>query len=118
MTIQICCSKDYILVLGQLIDELIVITSGSVELVNDRGMVCRTFNFGSFFGEKCAFYKDQVSAVSYRARTDVEMLVLPRPVLLALLNAYDEFCEEVSEDATNVGTRSPVASPTSVQGRS
>jgi hypothetical protein len=28
----------------------------------------------------------------------VEMLVLPRPVLLALLNAYDEFCEEVSEE--------------------
>ena len=67
------------------------VSSGVIELINNRGMVCKSFCVGSFFGEKCAYYKDYLSKVTFRARGDVEVFVINRDDLVTLLNTYDEF---------------------------
>jgi len=92
--IRICCEGDYIVVQGQLIEEIFIVTAGTVGLVNNRGMVCRNYTKGSFFGEKCAFFANMLSNVSYRASTEVEVMCMPRDRLLKLLNNYDDFAEE------------------------
>ena len=84
ITIQICCAKDYILVQGQLIEELVVVASGTVELINNRGMVCRTYTKGSFFGEKVSVsrsrqgYKTCIEATTILTDTNTNAVRLFR----------------------------------------
>jgi len=76
---------------GQPLDSIFLVTNGVVELINNKGMVCRTFANGSFFGEKCAFFHNSLSRVSFRAKTDVELFTISRDCILSLLNTYDDF---------------------------
>ena len=66
----ICCAKDYILIEGQLQDRLYLITHGVADLINNKGMVCRSYAMGSFFGEKCAFFSGYLSKVSPEMATE------------------------------------------------
>ena len=66
VTPVLSCAKDYLVIEGQILDTLFMVASGAVEVINNRGMVCRTYGVGSFFGEKCAFYSHYLSTVSYR----------------------------------------------------
>jgi len=90
------CAKDYLVIEGQILDTIFMVASGAVEVINNRGIVCRTYGVGSFFGEKCAFYSNYLSTVSlsYRAKVDCELLSINRNDFVELLNTYSDFADQ------------------------
>jgi len=89
----LCCEKDYLVIEGQVLNHMFLVASGAVEVINNKGLVVRTYGVGSFFGEKCAFHAHYLSAVSYRAKVDLEVLTIERAVFVDILNTYEEFAE-------------------------
>jgi CRP-like cAMP-binding protein len=89
----LCCKKDYLAIEGQVLDHIFLVASGAVEVINNKGLVSRTYGVGSFFGEKCAFHSHYLSTVSYRAKVDLEFLTIERNDFVDLLNTYEAFGE-------------------------
>ncbi|GMI15123.1 hypothetical protein TrVE_jg12093 [Triparma verrucosa] len=89
----LCCAKDYLVIEGQVLHHIFLVASGAVEVINNKGLVSRTYGVGSFFGEKCAFHSHYLSTVSYRAKVDLEVLTIDRNAFVDLLNTYDAFAE-------------------------
>ncbi|GMH67617.1 hypothetical protein TrRE_jg12680 [Triparma retinervis] len=89
----LCCKKDYLVIEGQVLDHIFLVASGAVEVINNKGLVSRTYGVGSFFGEKCAFHSHYLSTVSYRAKVDLEVLTIERNDFVDLLNTYEAFGE-------------------------
>jgi len=89
----LCCEKDYLVIEGQVLNHIFLVASGAVEVINNKGLVSRTYGVGSFFGEKCAFHSHYLSTVSYRAKVDSEVLTIERNEFVDLLNTYEAFGE-------------------------
>ena len=89
----LCCKKDYLVIEGQVLNDIFLVASGAIEVINNRGLVSRTYGVGSFFGEKCAFHTHYLSTVSYRAKVDLEVLTIERNDFVDLLNTYEAFGE-------------------------
>ena len=89
----LCCKKDYLVIEGQVLNHIFLVASGAVEVINNKGLVSRTYGVGSFFGEKCAFHSHYLSTVSYRAKVDLEVLTIERNDFVDLLNTYEAFGE-------------------------
>ena len=94
LTPQVIGSKDYLVVQGQVMDRFYIVTTGLVEVINNRGMICRSIGVGCFFNEKCVFFENEPSAVSYRSKGDVEVLTIHRDDLLHILDSYPIFTSE------------------------